>query len=157
MNDLIGSDGALGPENRRTLYALLDTIIPASTGHGVPGAGDESIAADVIASAGSLLGFIDESMTALNDLARDDQGAVYPDLEVGLKLRLAERFRANRPDAMGMVVALACQCYYRDARVMESLGVPPGPPFPEGHEIDQGDWSLLDPVRARAPFYRKSP
>ena len=42
----------------------------------------------------------------------------------------------------------------RSARVLESLGTPPRPPFPEGYEVDQGDWSLLDPVRNRGPIYR---
>jgi hypothetical protein len=37
---------------------------------------------------------------------------------------------------------------------MRSLGMEPRPPFPTGHEVEQGDWSLLDPVRKRAKFYR---
>ena len=38
-------------------------------------------------------------------------------------------------------------CYYRDDRVMVSLGLEARPPFPKGHVLEQGDWSLLDPVR----------
>jgi hypothetical protein len=37
---------------------------------------------------------------------------------------------------------------------MQSLGLEPRPPFPKGHVVEQGDWSLLDPVRARPPMYR---
>ena len=44
-------------------------------------------------------------------------------------------------------------CYYRDDRVMLSLGMEPRPQFPKGHVVEQGDWSLLDQVRARAPFW----
>jgi hypothetical protein len=29
------------------------------------------------------------------------------------------------------------------------------PPFPQGFSVEQGDWSLLDPVRARAPMWRR--
>ena len=43
----------------------------------------------------------------------------------------------------------------RDDRVMVSLGLEPRPPFPEGHVLEQGDWSLLDPVRSRRPFWRQ--
>jgi hypothetical protein len=46
-------------------------------------------------------------------------------------------------------------CYYRDDRVMLSLGQEPRAPFPKGHTVEQGDWSLLEPVKRRAPFYRK--
>ena len=27
-------------------------------------------------------------------------------------------------------------------------------PFPKGYDLEQGDWSLLDAVRQRAPFWR---
>jgi hypothetical protein len=30
------------------------------------------------------------------------------------------------------------------------------PPFPKGHEVEQGDWSLLDPVRMRPKLYREA-
>ena len=46
------------------------------------------------------------------------------------------------------------QCYYRDERVIRSLGLEPGPPFPKGHTVQQGDWSLLDAVRNRPPMWR---
>jgi hypothetical protein len=46
------------------------------------------------------------------------------------------------------------QCYYRDARVMESLGMEARPPFPKGYELEQGEWSLLDPVRDRGKMWR---
>ena len=40
---------------------------------------------------------------------------------------------------------------------MESLGMEARPPFPKGYEVEQGDWSLLDPVRARPKMYREVP
>ncbi len=46
------------------------------------------------------------------------------------------------------------RCSYRDERVMRSLGMEPQPPFPKGFDLPQGDWSLLDPVRARGRIYR---
>ena len=55
------------------------------------------------------------------------------------------------------LISVVAQCYYRDRRVMSSLGIEVRPPFPKGYEVAQGDWSLLDPVRARAAFYRRTP
>ncbi len=46
------------------------------------------------------------------------------------------------------------QCYYRDDRVIRSLGLEPGPPFPKGYTVEQGDWSLLEAVRNRPPMWR---
>jgi len=41
------------------------------------------------------------------------------------------------------------QCYYRDDRVLRSLGLELRAPFPKGHVLPEGDWSLLDSVKAR--------
>jgi hypothetical protein len=46
------------------------------------------------------------------------------------------------------------QCYYRDDRVFVALGLEPRPPFPKGHDLQQGDWSLLDRVRDRPRMWR---
>jgi hypothetical protein len=40
---------------------------------------------------------------------------------------------------------------------MRSLGMEVRAPFPKGFEVEQGDWLLLDPVRARAAFHRRTP
>ena len=37
---------------------------------------------------------------------------------------------------------------------MASIGMEPRAPFPNGFDVQQGDWSLLDPVRARGKIYR---
>ncbi len=50
---------------------------------------------------------------------------------------------------------LTSQCYYQDDRIMISLGMEPRPPYPEGFTVEQGDWTLLEPVRKREKFYRK--
>ena len=55
---------------------------------------------------------------------------------------------------VGVLTRLVLLCYYRDDRVMVSLGLEARPPFPKGYVLEQGDWSLLDPVRARKPFWR---
>ena len=41
--------------------------------------------------------------------------------------------------------------------MLEAIGVEPRPPFPKGYQVEQGDFSLLDPVRARGPIWRDIP
>jgi hypothetical protein len=56
-----------------------------------------------------------------------------------------------------MIAALGravLQCYYRDDRVVRALGLEPRAPFPRGHSVEQGDWSLLDAVRGRPRMWR---
>ena len=55
---------------------------------------------------------------------------------------------------MRALTGLVVQCYYRDDRVMADLQMDPRPPHPQGYAVPEGDWSLLDPVRAREKMYR---
>jgi hypothetical protein len=32
----------------------------------------------------------------------------------------------------------------------------PRPPFPQGYEVPEGDWTLLDDVRRREPIWRRA-
>lgn len=154
MTDLIDSDAPLSPDARATLRALAGTLIPASAKHGVPGADDPVIFDDILASAGTSVGFLDQSLRLLDDLSGETPFVEQPP---ATRLELAERYRIQHPEPAGLVVSLVCQCYYRDDRVMASLGMAPRAPFPNGYELDEGDWSLLDPVRARGPIYRRVP
>ena len=52
-------------------------------------------------------------------------------------------------------LALLAQTYYQHPTVLAALGIDGGPPFPRGNKLEQGDWSLLDPVKNRKPFFRE--
>ena len=39
---------------------------------------------------------------------------------------------------------------------MTALGIEERPPFPQGYDVPQGDWSLLDPVKRRPKFFREA-
>ena len=82
-------------------------------------------------------------------------GGSFAALEPERRAEVAASLRAERGAGVAVLTRIVLLCYYRDDRVMLSLGLEPRPPFPKGHEIEQGDWSLLDPVRRRAPFWRK--
>lgn len=64
------------------------------------------------------------------------------------------QFRAENPALATSLGAVIARCYYRDDRVMRSIGMEVRAPYPEGYQIEEGDWSLLDPVRKRGKIYR---
>jgi len=130
------------------LRAFAGTMIPASATHGVPGADDGKIFADIVRSIGRDL---DDLRVALKKLAG------IAGLPAAARLDKANTFRAEGGLPLQAIARVVLQCYYRDDRVMRSLGQEPRSPFPKGHVIEQGDWSLLDPVKKRAPFWRKVP
>jgi hypothetical protein len=141
---------ALTPDQIRDFRALAGTIIPPSADYGVPGADDERIFTDIL---GSVERDRDDIRRALTHLAALAAGA-FADLGAGRRQQVAAQFREAGGAPLTALVRVALLCYYRDDRVMRSLGFEPRPPFPGGHDVEQGDWSLLDPVRARPPMYR---
>jgi hypothetical protein len=140
----------LTAEQIRDFRALAGTIIPASATYGVPGADDERIFKDILRS---LERDRDDVRQALAQLARLAGGA-FAELDPARRAEVAATFRETGGAPLAALVRVVLLCYYRDDRVMQSLGLEPRPPFPKGHVVEQGDWSLLDPVRARPPMYR---
>jgi hypothetical protein len=70
---------------------------------------------------------------------------------------VAQEFRSSGGAAAATLVRVVLQCYYRDDRVLRSLGLELRAPFPKGYVLPDGDWSLLDPVKARAGTLRRAP
>ncbi|WP_428662369.1 hypothetical protein [Reyranella sp.] len=135
----------------RDLRAFAGTMIPASARYDAPGADDETIFADIVKSLGRDRDDIGLALSRLAILA----GGAFADLPAARRLTVANELRAEGGLPFAALTRMILLCYYRDDRVMRSLGQDPRPPFPLGHVVEQGDWSLLDPVKKRAPFYRR--
>ena len=148
----MSGDDLLTPTQRDDLRALAGAIIPASAEFGVPGADDPAIQADLLATLGRDAAAVRE---ALNQLARV-AGAPLAALDPARREAAALALRAAGGHAVATLTRVVLQCYYRDDRVVRSLGLEPRPPYPKGYVLDDGDWSLLDPVRARQPFWRRA-
>jgi len=136
----------------RDLRALAGLMIPASAAYKVPGADDEQIFADIVKS---LERDTEDTRTALAHLARLSGGA-FADLAPDRRRDVAATFKKEGGAPLSALNRVVLLCYYRDDRVMRSLGQEPRSPFPKGHEVEQGDWSLLDPVKKRAPIWRRA-
>jgi hypothetical protein len=144
-------DHGLTATEVRDLRLLAGQIIPASEAYRVPGADDEAIFTDILKS---LERDRDDVRHALADLARLSGGS-FADVDAGRRKDVANKLREAGGVPLASLVRVVLLCYYRDDRVMHSLGQEPRAPFPKGHVVEQGDWSLLDPVRARPPIWRK--
>ena len=135
---------------RETLRCVLRHMIPASAELGVPGADDPLIFADILRSIQRDRWRVGEALRVIDALC----GGGLAGLADSDQEKCLSEFRTRHPDLSGILESAAARCYYRDDRVMASIGMEARPPFPLGYEVDQGDWSLLDPVRARGRIYR---
>jgi hypothetical protein len=144
------SEQTLTSDETADLRCLAGMIVPPSAKYGVPGADDDTIFADIVTSIGRDADHVRAALASVRRLA----GGPFAALDATHRAEVAAKLRADGGAAVGALTRIVLLCYYRDDRVMVSLGLEVRPPFPKGHELEQGDWSLLDPVRARKPFWR---
>ena len=130
---------ALSPAETESLRHIAGVMIPADAGYGVPAANDPTIFADIVASIGRDLDNVRQAISTLG--ANADEAAICAYLSAPTKTTAA-------------LSRVVLQAYYRDDRVLLALGHEARSPYPKGHEVDQGDWSLLDPVKNRPQFWR---
>jgi hypothetical protein len=134
----------------RTIAAM---IVPASDEYKVPGADDPVIQADILATFGRDAALVRQALDHLGRLA----GMPFAELDAAKRDAVALEFRKHGGAAAATLVRVVLQCYYRDDRVLRSLGLELRAPFPKGYVLPDGDWSLLDPVKARAGTLRRAP
>ena len=137
---------------RDDLRAIAAMIIPASTEYNVPGADDAAIQADVLATLGRDAPVVSAALDHLAHLAEKPLASLDP----ARRDAVAREFRASGGAAAATLVRVVLQCYYRDDRVLRSLGLELRAPFPKGYPLEQGDWSLLEPVKARPSTWRRT-
>ena len=142
----------LTPAQRADLRTVAAMMIPASEEYEVPGADDAAIQADMLATLGRDTKRV---AAALDYLARLADGPLAA-LDAQRREAVAREFRASGGVAAATLIRVVLQCYYRDDRVLRSLGLELRPPFPKGHILPDGDWSLLDPVKARPAKLRRA-
>lgn len=142
----------LAGEELACLAALAGLMIPASAAQGMPGGDDPAIVATLQSAAGrdapALKRILQTVLTATGGVPTSREQTSF-----------AERvsvMRGEAPEDFAVVEAVIARAYYRDPRVLAALGVPPRPPFPMGYAIEETDWSLLDPVRARGNIWRSA-
>jgi hypothetical protein len=147
------TESTLSPAQSKDLRLLAGIMIPASMEFDVPGADDPAIFADIEKSLGRDCNDVQKALVGLCALA----GGAFADLETSRRETVADLFLKRGGPEVTTLGRVILSCYYRDDRVVRSLGLEPRPPFPLGHTLEQGDWSLLDPVKKRPKLWRDAP
>jgi hypothetical protein len=145
------STDTLTPAQRDNLRTVASMMIPESAEYRVPGADDTRIQADILTTLGRDTKQVAAALAHLACLA----GGALSRLDPARREAVVRQFRADGGPPAATLVRVVLQCYYRDDRVVRSLGLELRPPFPKGHTLEQGDWSLLEPVKARPSRWRR--
>ena len=149
----MSDEPALTQAQRDDLRSVAAMIIPESREYEVPGADDARIQADILATLGRDGKRVAEALDHLARLA----GQPLAGLDPARREAVAKEVRGSGGAAAATLIRVVLQCYYRDDRVLRSLGLDLRAPFPKGYVRPEGDWSILDPVRARGGSLRRVP
>ncbi|KAF0105446.1 MAG: hypothetical protein FD144_479 [Rhodospirillaceae bacterium] len=143
-------DSRLSAAETDALTKIAGTMVPEDAALGMPGADDPAILEDMVRSIGRDLPLVREALAAI--AARS--GGAFAEMDQAAREALINEWYPGGGAsalALGRVIVSA---YYRDDRVLMALGHEARAPFPKGYVLEQGDWSLLDVVRKRQPFWR---
>ena len=149
-DNVIVSEGSYSIQEIGVLKGLFDNIIPASPDARFPSGADPEIFEDFIASSENFRELVIQAILLLQELSGSD----YLELSPADSEQVTKQFYASRTGSVTTLLSLLVQCYYRDDRVLESIGMESRAPYPEGFEVENGDWELLEPVKSRGRIYR---
>ena len=129
------------PTEQAVFAEIAQAVIPPDPSRRLPGADDPAILDAAFVSAARQSDAVRHALAAWDGM-RSSAGVD------------AEAFRSKHPASARLMQSLVALAYYGDPRVLHAHDLPARAPFPDGHDVEQGDWSLLEPVRARMPIWR---
>jgi hypothetical protein len=152
MTELISTDAGFSAAQRRMLELLVDMMIPANGDF--PSAGAPEIFARTLTGLEENVSIVGQGLEALDALAEETYSASFLTLTAADRDGLVAEFKPAHVAFVQILQARVISSYYQDDRVLRALSLPARAPHPGGYEVADTDWSLLDPVRKRKPFYK---
>jgi len=145
-NNII-SDQIFSNSQRQVISAIANAMIGPDDALKLPSASDPEVMVTILEKATHFAARLQEGIDAL---CTEIDPLTVPVEQLTDLLDKDPRFRS-----FGRILTIVVmQSYYQNPRVLAAHGLAARPPFPLGHEVDSGDWSLLDPVKNRGPIYR---
>ena len=154
MTQIISTDNVFDPDQQNTITLLADLMIPAK--NGMPSAADAAICKPALAGLSAHADTISESLRWLEAYTQQQYSKSIAALSSPDQQSSVEHLKQEQSAFTALLQTHVIACYYRDDRVLRALNLPARAPFPEGNAVTPTDWSLLDNVRKRTPFYREA-
>ena len=131
---------------------FLDLVIPPSEDGKMPGAGSLGLASDLadgIAADKRLGPLVEAGLQAVQGAAAERDPAGFSELSPEARLEVVESQLVAHPALMNGITSHLYLAYYQHPKVLEGIGEPPRPPFPEGFQVEETDPKLLEKLRGR--------
>ena len=138
-----------------TLDALMDLMIPASRDGRMPSARSLDLYADTAGLSAKDAALLHGGLPEIEARAQAAHGASFAQLRAAAATAVVNEMRARHPDLIHAFTLNTTARYLKHATVMPLIGLEPRPPWPKGHVVAEGDWSLIEVVRQRPRIYRE--
>jgi hypothetical protein len=139
-------------QEQTVLRRLAGAMISASEDLQIPGADDEVIFRRLLERTSHIVAQLRQAMDDFcADLGGTATVAALGDVDFS---DVIETARKKPHPFLEVLTGVVANAYYSDPRILASLNKEDRPPFPKGNTLEQGDWSLLDPVKKRDPVFR---
>ncbi len=138
----------------QTLGCVLDAIIPPSADGRMPGAGEIGLGRVIAEKAPDLQPLVVAGLAALDEQARGAGAEGFAALDPAARREALETLSVREPAFLPGLIFQTYVAYYQHPRVVEALGLEARPPHPLGYDLEPGDLSGLEAVRARNTLYR---
>ena len=140
---------------RATLNRLTDLMIPASTDGRMPAASSLDLYADVGVLSATDRAAFESGLADIEHRAQAKHSASVTDLADADAAALVDAMRAEGSAFVQAFTVQTAGRYLMNETVMPLIGLPPRAHWPQGHVVEEGDWSLIDVVRLRPKLYRE--
>lgn len=136
------------------LDAALVFLIPSSSQKNLPSGRDIFDKKDLLTQAPT---WLHEGAQKLNTFSIEEFSKSFLEInETEQQLLLTKNQRKLTAFLNNIMIPLITQ-YYSNDQVLKGIGYGDRPPFPEGHEVIEGDLTLLEDVYGRGLIYKTTP
>ena len=145
------SKHSFNEDQRLSINAFLDEVIPASDLFGMPSASNTNFFSFI--QGRNLTDRIQEFLRELNFFSKEKYELKFNLLDSLQRSDVISLIKRKRAHLFFEVITCVANCYYEDVNVLRALGLN-YTLFPEGAHLQEGDFELLEPVYERGVIYR---
>ena len=142
-------------DQQAVLDRLVDLLIPASTDGRMPAASSLNLYGTSAGLGVRDRAVLESGLTAIQAHALARHGVPAAALTDADAMALVDAMRLENPAFVQAFMVQTVGRYLKHEHVLPLIGLPARPHWPQGHVVEEGDWSLIDVVRRRPKIYRE--
>ena len=151
------SEHRLDLQQKSTLEALLEMVVPKRLDGKMPSAGEVGFEEFLQEFDPLFYGHdLPQGVRVIHQISLENHNADFAELPGEVKASLMKNLRLTQHEFLEHFRNLVMVCYYQHDQVFEGLGLEARPPFPRGYHLDELDYGLLEPVKKRGKRWREN-